>query len=702
MVLSTDSPTIAAVRGHAAPAPAQIGISVSNDVYYVNYDVAGGMPEWLAIDGGFEGSMLIVQFSVTSTDLPEGSYPVVFTFYALDEDQDFLAEATVTLTLTVTETVVFAEHGWGPRATFGHSTQTQSQNVNVLAAGERWEVSADVPWIVLPAGIQEGSATLPIGIDSSALVPGFYMGTVELVNADDPTEVDSYSVELWVYSPNILYPRPFIVGGADGLDEAPRDLTFTLNTGTNSYPWEVTSITYSQGQPAWLQLSRTSGTVGGAGDTITVDALRDGVAPGSHLAYVGLRTQVLGQWISHSVTVDLYLEENRLYVDNNGIALHELPSRSRLSAEVQVLNSRGHLDVPWSASSDQPWLTVTEGGLTGGLMSLQADTTGLAADTVHVATITITSDDPAIDNDETVTVALWKGSQDATDIEIATPFDFAVPNPVFPYVHASKDNVLRTYNAYTGALVSTLTLPYLYTGAIAVTSDGRSLYVSASPWSQISRMDLATGEVNGISNRSGHTTKLAYVRIEGHEFPFTGQWFINFDVDIAPSSDSRRIFYAWNYESGSFAFMGDDLDYTALYGGQMNTPSLYNVVWSFAGQVETMALAADKERLLISVTAPEEFRLYNGPQQQLIWAIPATGTPNNTIVRSDDLLIVGSRATDESADIYLLDMDGALIDTLSSPLGALLDDQMALTSDPSRLMAPTDQDLIGIFEIPAP
>ena len=602
------------------------------------------------------------------------------------------------------QAVAFAVDRLYVATTYGHSDQSHSVNADVLAPGRRWSVTSDAPWATVPAGIVQGDATFPVNIDSTGMGLGAREARLTLVDADDPARTDALILTVTVQEPALTAPSAFTLGGADGLDDSPQNLAFSLDTGTNAYPWVITRTTLVPNVD-WLQLSASSGTVDGSGEIVVADADRVGLAPGIYDAHLTFEFDVLGETVTRTVHIRLNHEENRIYAVDNGIALYEMPARNRLSANVQVLSSRDLLTIPWSAASDQPWLTVTPSGLTGGMLNLQADTAGLAQDTVHTATVTIGSSDPEVQNTEAITVSLWTTGTNPAQLAISAPLEYSVANPVFPYVHASNNGTLRTYNTYTGALVSTFALPYPDSGGMAISTDGRTLYVPDTQpgHSEVAGIDVATGQVVDTRFRNGNGASVGYLRIKGHPIvtPPMATWFFGFGPDVAPSPDHRTIFVVDNSGPGH-SYNAWTLDYTALpVGDLVKTTRVNPADGSDSGNVRAMAVTADGERYLAAVSSSDECRLYDGIQQQRLWAVNAVGTPNNAIARADGLLICGSRIpTGNPHDIQLLDLDGNSLGNLKSPTGDLLEDQMALSSDPYRLITPTDNDAIGILELP--
>ena len=590
-------------------------------------------------------------------------------------------------------------------AIWGHSDQAHTATMDVAGMGKRWSVSADAPWVSVPAGIQQGDATLSVDVDSTGMPLGAREARLTLVNADEPADTDALIVTVTVAEPALTAPGAFTLGGLDGLDTSPQNLAFSLDTGSNAYPWTLANVNLVPNNANWLELSKTSGTVGGAGDVIVADADRVGLAPGIYHAHLTLQFDVLGQTVTRNVFMELYHEENRIYTARNGVALYEMPARSRLSANVQVLSSRNLPTIPWSAVSDQPWLAVTPSGLTGGSLTLQADTAGLALDTVHAATVTLSSSDPEVQNTETITVGLWAASGNPGLLSISADFDYSAVNPVFPYVHAADDDgTLRTYNIYTGALVSIFTLPYDDTGGMAVSTDGRTVYVPDTNPGQdeVAGIDVFTGQVVGTTRRA-YGSKVGYVRVKGHAIvtPPKDAWLFGFGPDIGSSRDGRTIFVVDNSGPGH-RYGGYTLDFSALFApGRVRSQALQAADATDSGNVRAMAVVPDSTGYLAAVSGSDECRRYDIVNQQLLWATPALGTPNNAVARDDGLLICGSRIpSGDPHDIQLLDLDGNSLGNLKAPTGDLLEDQMALSSDPYRLVMPTDNDAIGVFELP--
>jgi hypothetical protein len=586
-------------------------------------------------------------------------------------------------------------------AVYGHSDQSHTVNADVLAMNKRWRVTTDVPWVTVPAGTLQGDATFPVGVDTVGMPLGAREARLNLVNADDPADTDALILTVTVDEPALTAPSAFTLGGADGLDDSPQNLAFSLDTGTNDWPWEITHINLIPNVD-WLELSRTSGTVGGSGDLIVADVDRVGLAPGLYDAHLTLRFDVQGEAITRNVFVRLNLEENRIYAATNGVALYAMPARNRLSADVPVLSSRNLATIPWTAVSDQSWLAVTPSGLTGDALGLQADTTGLALDTVHTATVTISSSNPNVQNQETITVGLWPASSDPGLLAISAPFDHSVVNPVFPYVHAGRGGTLRTYNTYTGALVSTFALPFTQSGGMAVSTDGRTVYVPDTGPGQfdVAGIDVATGQVVETHYRAPGS-RVGYLRVEGHPFvtPPQATWWFGFGPDVAASADHRTIFVVDNVGPGH-SYNSYSLDFTALpIGGLVKTLQQHATDGADTDNVRAMAATADGTGYFAAVS--DDCRRYDVAAKQRLWDVVALGAPNNAVARADGLLICGSRIPGGNPhDIQLLDMDGNSLGDLKSPTGDLLDDQMALSSDPFRLVTPTDNDAIGVLELP--
>lgn len=104
--------------------------------------------------------------------------------------------------------------------------------------------------------------------------------------------------------------------------------------------------------------------------------------------------------------------KRNLLVPDSGVALSKFVTVEKLSHDIDILDSYHLTTTNWLATTTSPWLTVTPTGTTAEKLTISADASGLAADTLYTATIVVNSNDPGIENSQTVNVGFWVGSSD--------------------------------------------------------------------------------------------------------------------------------------------------------------------------------------------------------------------------------------------------------------------------------------------------
>jgi hypothetical protein len=154
------------------------------------------------------------------------------------------------------------------------------------------------------------------------------------------------------------------------------DLAFgVFNAGGGTLTWNV-----SESLP-WLELSPAGGT--NAGEvTVTVD--RTGLPAGSYGGEIGLTSNAGSKTITVSMTVlptDPILR----------VAPTELTFEGRIEDIPLFIYNDGIPGLTWTASGDQPWLSVSPpGGVEAGGVTVHVDRTGLGEGTYH-GNVSVTS-----------------------------------------------------------------------------------------------------------------------------------------------------------------------------------------------------------------------------------------------------------------------------------------------------------------------
>lgn len=286
-------------------------------------------------------------------------------------------------------------------------------------------------------------------------------------------------------------PASFAFTEGDGQSMEPQ--YFALNVGGTN-PRTCDAIVSVQDDGGWLQASPATVTLGTTTTVFTVTA-RPGYPAGSHAGQVTVSCVIDGVVLSTQIPAALAVDEHRLMPSAVGVALLSTPTRLSLARLVRIGDSLGRAAVPWTAASDQPWLTVTPSGTAPGTLQLTADPSGLGAGT-HLAWVTLSSSDATVMPTERIRVGLTVLGADPGPAFLAGYFGALVTSPVEPVVFAVAGNTdVVGYDLNTGAVVRTFSHVATTASRLAVSGDGTLLYVWDSGAFQVAEVDAATGAV---------------------------------------------------------------------------------------------------------------------------------------------------------------------------------------------------------------
>ncbi len=387
-----------------------------------------------------------------------------------------------------------------------------------------WVATANQPWIRLPKSRGQTPEPVMMELDreqGARLPVGSYQGEVTFSNPEALVENRVFPVTLQVVPPTLsLSSSELTFGGADGTELSPRTLNLSLNTGNNAYPWTATIDTGSG--PQWLSLSSTSGTVSHDPfnpTQLTVSVDPTGLPHGTHTGKVTFTASVKGVTVTQTLPVSLTLVAHKLWVSDNGVGLVSTPSASKLTHTVTVKDVVGQNPAPWTASSNQPWLSVTSSD--SRTLTVTANPAGLTADTLHLATVTLSPQDSSLGGD-TVQVGLWVGARASNSRDTLTTTGRELEmDPIRPYVYVHDGLNLSVYNVYTASLVASLPSLGGNLGAMTLSTDGSTLYV-LDQGTQIIPVKLATMTASRPWYSSSRpSSDLTYARPNGRGVVFT-------------------------------------------------------------------------------------------------------------------------------------------------------------------------------------
>lgn len=679
-------------------------------------------PSWLNIAITGSAPDYDVTLSITSTSLGPITLSTTFTLGTADSAGKILYTQTVLASLTTLQPVGASQKAIADSFILGAPTTSTASTVNITAdPAIAWSLTTSAAWIKSSVTGGSGTTSATITVDASSLPVGNAAGTITVTDAADSTDSVTISVSADVIPPTLtVSPASITLGGADGLSETPQPLQIALNTGASAYPWSATLATATGGN--WLTIDSASGNVSTGGTTANLNANYSLVNAGSYSGTVQVQATVKGVVVAQTVPVTFNKEQDWIYVSAEGVALSKFPSRNVLTRTLQVTSSEGRTDIPWTAQSDQSWLTVTSSGMTGGSLTLTANPTGLTADQEYIANVTISSSDGSIGNTEHVRVGLWVGSTDPGDVTASGTFSALAANPVEPevYVTDGASHVL-VYNVYTGALLRTLATSLIQTSQITVSSDGTVLFVNDSTNLEVVSIDPTTGvamQHYPWGNDSLYLPDLAYARPSGHPILLLGNgtiynvssgqkyqatfgqgaYALNFNLAV---DGAAHYFYTQDRGLSASTLTQYTLKYTALTADALIVTQGPEASGGDNG--EAVCASDDGSRVYTANGYPYDFADFSASNLQQSQVLQAAAYPTAAACAWNGLFVGGADAYYDPVDVWVYEPDGTLLTTLNMhpatdhSLGAL-----ALSGDDTRVIGITGLPSLDIHSIPAP
>jgi hypothetical protein len=566
-------------------------------------------------------------------------------------------------------------------------------------------------WLVLDR--TSGTASDPLGVSVNpaigTLASGIYNSSISLQGSSGASTFNKTVNVTMTLTKATLTANPVSVtlGGSNGRDFSGVPLQLSLNTGANSFSWNSTANSF-------IQRSPSLGSVSATPLTVTVTPNPTGLLGGTHNGSITFALAINGDSVSTIVPVTFNQEAHKLLVDGNGIAFTKTPSLSSLTRTLRVRDNLG-LATPWTASSDQTWLSVTANGTSDSDIVFTANPGGLTPDSVNLATVTITSSDASVENTEKVRVGLWVGATDPDPTTTVTglPFVQIVADPIRPYVYsATRDSLgfgrdIIITNVHNGSGPPPIIDVGVQIGAIAVSHDGSTLYAFDNVSGRIVPVDLDTHAVGTPFNRDSlsNAEALAYTRTNGVPLVISNGQIFNaaagailssgpFGAVAASRNGSRMC--SVDIGNSTYSLSCLTLDFTSLNGGQF----LFDNFSSVSGvgvNASDVALSPDGTVAYVASGAgnlPPELSPYSTQDLSHQTGFPIQGRGNNVEIAPDGRIFAGSTnvSIGQTADVRVFDAAGNLLATrLISPGGgiSILDRQMRISGDGLRLITIT-------------
>ncbi|MEJ2157965.1 MAG: hypothetical protein P8X96_21760 [Desulfobacteraceae bacterium] len=695
--LNTYSVSFTANLNGALPSNQSVTVSVTDpDAYYLiaGYPPSVTAPTWLDMSISGSSSPFALILSINSSSIPVGTHQTTVRVLCARSDNSVIAYRDISVAYTVTDELTVVPQTLNFSYTNGASSVPADQSLSIGGQGFTWTASANQSWVNLSAASGTSPSTLIVGVDPTGLATGIHSA---LLTVSDGTTDLTVDVTLTIGAPSIsVSPSAIVLGDTNGLDMSAQSFQFSLSTGSNVYPWSATLTTGSGGP--WLLTGASSGTVSSSPVSIIVDADRSGLSAGSYAGNIQINAVVGSDVVSIDVPVTLNTSAHRLFVSDNGVAFSSMPTLSRLTHTVAVQDTYGMTTTHWNAVSNQSWLSVTNSGTTSGNLMLSADPTGLSSDTVHYATVTISSPDAGIENTETVRVGLWVGSSDPAAVFSDTvAYSEIVADAIRPYAYAHDNGTdIDIYNVFTGVVVATIPSVAAQLGPMTKSSDGSFLYALDLTNQQIVAINLDTLAVGSGWNLGPvmTTARIAYARPKGFGVLLTSNGWA-YDAtngtrqtengflangNVAANLDSNMMVVQRIGTSGH-SFYRYTLDYSTL-GPQRLFITLTHA-YSESGFARDLAISDDGLQVYSACGSPYNFRVYDGDTLALDQSLPAGAYPNNVEVGTNGLFYGGISALYGPTDIWVYDSGGAVQSSYyaSGYADNIVDRQLAVSAD---------------------
>lgn len=712
--ISANSATFSARQNAAAPSSQSLTIQITgpNTAYAgAAYTAGTTQPSWLGFAMNGSGTTYQLVLTVNSTSLAPGQYSTTFQVGTADSKGNVLQSQSVTVTYNVLVAVAISTQPYSATFTYGGAKTSDAVSVAVAAAGLQWQSTSDSPWLTVPAGMQSGTGNLQATVNVASLSPGTYQGHVTVTDAADSTNSATLAFSVTVQAPTLIVTQSSVLlGGADGLSTAtPQNIAFSVSTDTAAHPFAITFQTDSGG--SWLTANVTTGTVSAAGAAIQISGNRMGLVGGTYTGRVEIAATVGSLVLTGEVPVTFNIEANRIVVGASGVGFSSSSAGSVLTRNVTVFSTIGRTDVPWQATSDQNWLTVTPSGVTGGEITLTAQPSGLSMDTTHFATVTVSSSDTSVENTQTIRVGLYVSSTAPTTLSQSVAVGFVTTSPVEPIVFVSNAGAdVTAYNVYTGAVDRTFTAVVAQAGPMAMSSDGQDLFVYDETNEQVVELDATAGSViqRYASNLYSSGGALAYVRPEGYPMLITPSsqaydlgsgteydngtlYSVATAVSLAASPDNSRV-----VTDGGTIF---SLYRSALNGGQFNVGLLFNT-GTTEGRSGQACISADGQTVYTASGAPYDFPGTSIATHLTTQVLPGEAYPEAVVCVWNGLVVGGADAYYDPTDVYVYyGPSGASLAVLDSSSQSgyrdLLLRGVAVSADGTRMVTAVAANALG-------
>ena len=530
---------------------------------------------------------------------------------------------------------------------------TTGQTVKLAGDNLDWNSGTTDNWVYIDTSSGLTPSELKISANPVDLTAGVYNGTATFT--DSRLASNNVTVNI---TTNVQAALKF---------QASRTLNFTAVKGQSNIPtqsiiffgkdvnWEV------QADEPWVTLSRTEGTGTENQDFgrlhIGVDI--SNLPAGEYTSKVTISDTDPNYDQSSEAVVNLTVEPRILKAMDTGIALASMPTLSKLSSKINISENAGE-SVPWAATSSAAWLSVTPSGQTGSDLTMTASPTGLATDTLHMATVTITSSNPDIADSEILKVSFWVGATDPNAVDtVNLNFKEIITDPIRPYIYTNNNNSqIGVYNVHNTSLVSTISLTTVgQAGDMAITDNGEYLYVFDRTNYKVVEINLANYSEGRSWDTSTSADRITFGRVDAHPILFVndgkainietgsisdGAFGFDADGNIDVSQNGEKLCKI-NTGLSPYSLACYTLDYSKLKN-ELSVNYIGNVYHGAGSNGADVALTHDGSRVYSASGAPYAFWGFDTATMQKDQELPGNAYPNNVEIGSDGYLYGGINA----------------------------------------------------------
>ncbi|MDP5008974.1 MAG: BACON domain-containing protein, partial [Glaciimonas sp.] len=310
--------------GGAALAPATVTVTGKNQTWTATSDAS-----WISLSNATGTGNGTFVLTYNPNNLSVGQYTATVTVTASDGQV-----STLPVMLTILGNAFVTDNS---SASFNaiNGTPIPSRSIKFsLDSGivDNWSATTDAPWLSATptSGVTPSLVTLTANPSTGKLSSGSYSANAQLSSPlSTPRNIP---VQLQLTKPTLtLSTNSVTLGGTYGRDfTSPQQLTLSLNTLTNAWPWTLSQL------PAWSSASATSGTVNQTGTSVNFTPSTASIPIGTTTVMINAEVAVNGDTLSTPVALTINKDQRKVLASETAVALVSTPTWSRLTRTLTV------------------------------------------------------------------------------------------------------------------------------------------------------------------------------------------------------------------------------------------------------------------------------------------------------------------------------------------------------------------------------